>query len=149
MGKKADRPNWRDVSRICLPGVLLDQTVNRAVQAVLNPLVLAGPNIAQKLERRIERQGDTSSLSLARRLLRGAVLWLLEAPNSEPEATELAADPELAWLADALEQRGSRQETHMPLLPGAEVLGQRDPSSVQARRQELHGSSCQNAQGVH
>lgn len=74
---------WRDVPRICLPGWF----INRAVEASVRPLYLAGPAIHARLEQRLERPDDIRGPAWFRGLLRSTALWLTQSPNSGRRAT--------------------------------------------------------------
>lgn len=103
----APKVTWRDVERICIPGWL----ISRAIRAIEAPLVLAGPEAIKRLEPYAERLCDIPCPSLWQRTVRAVVLWLLEAPDDVPEATEEAPPPAPAWLTDALEASAPPRET--------------------------------------
>ncbi len=91
---------WRDISRICLPGWLIRQ----AVEGMTNPLSLAGPNIVVRLERLLNRLDNKGPLSRHEALLRSTALWLTQSPNDElqaaPEETDnLQGEREAAFAA--------------------------------------------------
>lgn len=106
--RQLPKQTWRDCSRICLPGMLL----SRAVGVAMYPLVMAGPELAKRLEPRIELLDDISDPSWSQNVLRSAIHWLLRAPNSAPGTTEEKLDsepfsPEFARVALALEKEMS------------------------------------------
>ena len=84
---------WRDVDRICIPGMLL----SRAVGAVIRPLVMAGPELAKRLEPHVERLDDISDRSWSQNLMRSVMHWLLRAPNSAPHTTEETPGDDPSW----------------------------------------------------
>lgn len=78
---------WHGVPRISLPGLL----ISRAVQAVTDPLVMAGPELDKRLQPHVERLCGISNPSRSQRWLRDALLWLLEERDTWPEETECSA----------------------------------------------------------
>ena len=99
----------RKIQRVCIPGVV----ISRAVGAVLGTLGMAGPEIVKWLEPHAERLVYSPSPVPSRleRLQRAVVLWLLEAPDTEPEPTEEPVQRSPALQAAALALSGLRRGT--------------------------------------
>lgn len=85
---------------VFVPGVLASGII-RAVEAVLSPLVMAGPEIEKRLRPHAERLFDIPSPTRAERLGRAAILWLIGSPETEPEPTEADLRQHSAWQAAA------------------------------------------------
>lgn len=108
-----------------LPGHLVAKVI-RVVEAVLFPLVMAGPELEKRLRPHAERLSDIPSPTRAERARRAAILWLIGSPESEPEPTEA----DLARLSASQDvARGLSA-----LLPERQKL----PSAGQGRVEELH-----------
>lgn len=141
---RSQRPALGDYARICIPGVM----INRVADALLYPIQLAGPNIAERLERSVVRLDDICHPSRKQRLLRSVALWLLQEPNSEPDTTEAAA-PLPAVLRDAfLEASGLLQEKQKLSSVGQEGEAGSLANGSSVTLQEAPVPHSQNAQGV-
>ncbi|MFC3179469.1 hypothetical protein [Cypionkella sinensis] len=144
---KSKRPSLRDVSRICVPGIVID----RAVQAALYPIVLAGPELEKRLQPHVARLCGVSSPSRSQRWLRAVLLWLLEDRDTAPEGTECAG-PE-ASFSPAFDPalRDLLPETQRPLWDcfGMVLTDAADPQTVQSQLAALPDRSAEEAQGVH
>lgn len=144
---KSARPSLRDMSRICVPGIVID----RAVQAALYPIVLAGPELEKRLQPHVARLCGISSPSRSQRWLRAVLLWLLEERDTSHEQTAWSG-PEASFsptvdpaLLDLL------PETQKPLWDcfGIVLADAADPQPVQSQQAELPDRSAEEAQGVH
>ena len=62
----------------------------RAVEGVLSPVVMAGPELEKRLRPHAERLCDISNPTLAERARRAAILWLIGLPETLPDTTEAA-----------------------------------------------------------
>lgn len=141
---RSQRPALGDYARICMPGV----AISRVVDALLYPILLAGPNAAQRLERIVERLDGACRLSRKQRLLRFVAFWLLQEPNSEPDTTEVGVPLPAALRGAFLEVSGLLQEKQRLSSEGkeGEAGSLANVSSV-----TLRGAPAphrQNAQGV-
>lgn len=85
----------RQYSRICIPNVLISRFIRALtapVRRITDPLSMAGPEMAKRLEQRVERLDGISSPSRLQRIERAVAIWLLEEPDSEPEAISGAGE---------------------------------------------------------
>lgn len=105
--------SYRELPRICVPGIFID----RAVQAALRPIVLAGPELDKRLQPHVARLCDISTPSRSQRWLRSALLWLLEDRESEPEETEVSVPARTSWPDADFLQMDLPPETQTPLWP--------------------------------
>lgn len=133
--------------RICWPAAVISQ----AVQAVLRPVVLAGPELHKRLQPRFERLCDIESPALATRIERAALRWLLEEPEIEPDTTEdrprplteheaeLIADLEAWHLRRAAQKLASAGATSMAR-PSPSSLRDTRPDPGAARNPEVRGA---------
>lgn len=123
IGRNAAQPTWRAVPRACIPGRL----INRAVQAAINPLVLAGPELVKWLEPHVAQLSGMTSPSRRQRWLLAAALWLLEEPDTEQQQTA-STDPDPSSLRDAdLSLSAPLQEKQAP-----QEAGRCRPSRIDA-----------------
>ena len=130
--RQPNRPLFEGVQRISMPGVALRWVVTQVIGAVLNPMVMVGPELSRRLEPRIGRLCDICHPTWLQRSERALWHWLLEARDSEPEPTETDEQNSLAFLVAALEQMGLHSGTQTPPLPGSEVPGEECASSAQS-----------------
>ena len=141
---QVQRPSLGTYPRICVPGVV----ISRAVGALLHPIQLAGPELVELLEQHVERLDGKTSLSRLQRWSKSAAIWLLQAPNIEPDTTEDDIQDRPSWLAAALGLPGSPPEKQMPSAVGFAAAEASDPSSPQGCLQGAAASPNHNTQGV-
>lgn len=93
MRKRLKPITWRDQARICIPGHL----IKCGIEALARPLYLAGPNLAQRLERHVELLDALSCRSRFQRMRLSLARWLLQAPNDahQPIPDRTPHDPSL------------------------------------------------------
>lgn len=146
-----DLPPLRQYARICIPGVVLQRAISavtRAISTALSLQLLAGPELAKRLERRVARLDGISCPSRLQRWQLGAARWLLEAPETEPEPTEdddlLHASSRAALAASLGLLRGKRTPFSAGQQGGEEHL----PSFDQATAQEPLASPDHTTRGA-
>ncbi|MBR9819377.1 MAG: hypothetical protein GYB51_00080 [Rhodobacteraceae bacterium] len=133
----------RQYARICIPGRIISQ----AGEALLRPMLLAGPELAKFLEPRVARIADMSCPSRWQRWLRDAGQWLLEEPDSElgPKAGSIPSFPgspdddhalqdlhrgKRKWTSEGIAGQGEASPT--PRFQGPQE-GQIDPQTPSGR----------------
>ena len=142
--KLSMKPALSSIARICIPGVV----ISRVVGALLNPILLAGPNAAQRLERNVERLDGICHPSRKQRLSKAVALWLLQAPDTEPETIVVDALPLPSWLVASLEQLDLHPEKQTPFFLGSGATEASEASFLQATAPSFPASPHHNTQGV-
>ena len=78
------RTRLKELPRVCIPGAIL----NRAIEAVQYPVVLAGPELMKRLEPVQEKLRERTDPSFLERAAGGFLDWLLAAPAPSVESDE-------------------------------------------------------------
>ncbi len=141
----------RQHPRICIPNVLISRGIRALtapVRRITDLLWMAGPEMAKRLEQRVARLGGISSPSRLQQIERAVALWLLEAPDSEPEATECSSQDATVSIVDDPELRGLPLETQRQVLADFGIAAKGSPTLVEAFPEALFSPQNQNIQGV-
>ncbi len=142
----------RQHARICIPGVAFGRAagaIRRAVAEVLCLRALDGPEMAKTLERHVARLHGISSPSRLQLWQLGAMNWLLEAPETEPESIEDLPRPLSAATTAALAGLGPRRGTQMLPLAGSEIAAAVRPSLQSTPQQTTGDDQDQSVRGAH
>lgn len=126
---RLERPKLHDHAPIFIPGVAL----SRADGAFLGPIHSAAHDICERLERQTERLDGIPDLSRPKRIWRSLALWLIQAPDNGPEATEDDPDLEAASRALCLELQDLPLKRRTPFsghLADAAECSPNDPSGI-------------------
>ncbi len=138
-------------SRICIPNVLIRRglrVLTAPVRKITDPLSMAGPEMAKRLERRVERLDGISSPSRLQRIERAVALWLLEAPDSEPEAIECSSRGATISIVDDPEMLGLPLETQRRILADFGIAAKGSPMLSEAFPEELFAPQGPKTEGV-
>jgi hypothetical protein len=109
---------------------------------------MAGPEMAKRLEQRVARLNGISSLSRLQRIEQAVALWLLEEPDSEPEATECSFRNVAASIVDDPDLRDLPLEAQRQILADFGIVAKGSPILPEAFPEELFSPQGQKAQGV-
>lgn len=137
--------------RICIPNVLISRGIRALtapVRRITTPLSMAGPEMAKRLEQRVARLDGISSLSRLQRIEQAVALWLLEEPDSEPEAIECSSRPAPISIVDDPELLGLPLETQRRILADFGIAAKGSPMLLEAFPEELFAPQGQKSQGV-
>lgn len=141
----------RQYSRICIPNLLISRGIRALtapVRRITTPLSMAGPEMAKLLEQRVARLSGISSPSRWQRRQLAAALWLLEEPDSEPEATECSSQDASVSIVDDPVLLDLPLETQRQILADFGIVAKGSPMLVEAFPEALFSPQNQKAQGV-
>lgn len=141
----------RQYSRICIPNVLISRGIRALtapVRRITTPLSMAGPEMAKRLELRVARLDGISSRSRLQQIELTLALWLLEEPDSEPEATECGPHPDQAWLIAEFGKMDFPPRKQRPFSGGVEGAVKHPASDPQETAQAVDAPQNHKSRGV-
>jgi hypothetical protein len=123
--------------------------IRRAVEAVLCPVEMVGPELEKRLRQHVERLDDMPNLTLAKRALRSAMRWLIAERGSEPEPIEEAGHSPTISQADVLAAWGLLPEKQTLLSAGSEGLEKGSARRPEAGAATAPDLRVNTVRGVH
>jgi hypothetical protein len=138
----------RTAAPVFIPGLCVG-LIRRAVEAVIRPVEMVGPELEKRLRRHVERLDDMPNLNLAKRALRSAMRWLIAERGSEPESIEDAGHAPTISQADVLAAWGLLQEKQTLLSAASEGLAEGSANRPEAGAATALDRRVNTVRGVH